>query len=260
MARQKITVLIPAFNEEHNIRDCIESVAWADEILVVDSYSADRTLEIAREYTDRIIQHEYINSAAQKNWAIPQARHAWVMIVDADERVTPQLRDEILATLENPGAYAGFRMYRQNHFMGKPINYCGWQHDDVLRLFLRDKGRYQEREVHADVIVDGKVGALHNKLPHFTFRSFEQYMQKFDRYTDWAAHDRARTTSKVRWYHLTLRPLWRFFRQYILYRGFLDGTAGLIICSLAAYSVFMKYARLWTMQQKNKSSNATPPR
>ena len=255
MARQKITVLVPTFNEEHNIRDCLESVRWADEIFVVDSYSTDRTLEIARQYTERIVQHEYVNSAAQKNWAIPQATHPWVMIVDSDERVTPALRDEILSVLENPGEYAGFRIYRQNHFMGRPIRFCGWQRDDVLRLFLRDKGRYQDREVHADVVVDGKVGVLKNKLLHYTFQSYDQYMKKFDRYTRWAALDRARTTRKVRWYHLSLRPMWRFIRQYFLYLGFLDGKAGFIICTLSAYSVFMKYARLWALQQKKNSSN-----
>ncbi len=247
--RDKVSVLVPTFNEEENIRDCLESVKWADEIVVVDSYSTDRTLEIARKYTDRILQHEYVNSASQKNWAIPQVSNEWVMIVDSDERVTPELRDEILGILENPGEYVGFRMYRRNHFMGKPIRYCGWQSDDVLRLFMRDKGRYQEREVHADVFIEGKVGVLKNKLLHYTFKSFDQYMKKFDRYTRWASKDRAKKTPKVRWYHLTLRPLWRFFRQYILYLGVLDGKAGLIICSLAAYSVFMKYARLWADQQ-----------
>ncbi len=253
MAREKITIIIPTFNEEHNIRECLESVKWADEILIVDSYSTDKTLEIVRQYTNRILQHEYINSAAQKNWAIPQATYPWVMIVDADERVTPLLRDEILAVLYNPDDYVGFRIYRQNHFMGKPIRYCGWQRDDVLRLFLRDKGRYQEREVHADVIIEGKVGTLKNRLLHYSFQSFDQYMAKYDRYTKWAALDRAKITKKVRWYHLALRPLWRFIRQYFLYLGFLDGKAGLIICTLAAYSVFLKYARLWAMQEAEKS-------
>lgn len=249
MAREKITVIIPTFNEERNIKDCLETVKWADEILIVDSYSTDKTLEIARQYTERIVQREYINSAAQKNWAIPRATHPWVMIVDSDERVPPLLRDEILKLLENPGDFVGFRLFRQNHFLGKPIRFCGWQRDDVLRLFRKDKGRYQEREVHADVIVDGKIGVLKNKLLHYTFQSFDQYMKKFDRYTRWAARDRARTTQKVRWYHLTLRPLWRFIRQYFLYLGVLDGKAGLIICLLAAYSVFLKYARLWSQQQ-----------
>lgn len=253
MSRAKITVLIPTFNEENNIRDCLESVKWADEILVVDSFSSDRTVEISREFTDRIIQHEYINSATQKNWAIPQATHPWVLVVDSDERVTPGLRDEIVSVLQGDGnGYDGFYIYRINHFLGKRINHCGWNRDDVLRLFRRDKGRYQDREVHADVVLEGKSTHLKGKFLHFTFRNFEQYFKKFDRYTTQAAGDRARKTSKVRWYHLTLRPAFRFFKQYVLRAGFLDGREGLIICSLAAFSVFMKYAKLWERQKSKK--------
>jgi glycosyltransferase involved in cell wall biosynthesis len=248
--REKISILAPTFNEERNIRACLETVRWADEIVVVDSFSTDRTVEIAREFTDRILQHEYIHSAAQKNWAIPQVTHPWVMIVDSDERVTPELRDEILGVLENNRGLDGFRIRRINHFLGKRVRFCGWQHDAVLRLFRRDLGRYQEREVHADVIVEGgRVGRLRGRLLHYTFDSFEQYLRKFDRYTTWASGDRAKRTPRVRWRHLALRPAWRFWRQYVLQLGFLDGLTGLVLCSLAAYSVFLKYAKLWERQQ-----------
>lgn len=248
--RQKITVIVPTFNEEKNIRDCLETVKWADEIFIVDSFSKDKTLEIARNYTDRIVQHEYVNSAAQKNWAIPQATHPWVMIVDADERVTSALREEILGILEKDGAgYDGFYIYRINHFLGKRINHCGWNRDDVLRLFRCDLGKYQEREVHADVILRGKSRHLKNKLLHYTFSSFDQYLKKMARYAEWAAGDRAKKTPKVRWRHLALRPLFRFFKQYILRMGFLDGMEGLILCILASYSVFLKYAKLYERQK-----------
>ncbi|GAB4314504.1 MAG: glycosyltransferase family 2 protein [Candidatus Sumerlaeia bacterium] len=253
MIREKLTVIVPTFNEERNIRACLESVRWADEVIVVDSFSTDRTVSIARGLADRVLQHEYVNSAAQKNWAIPQAAHPWVMIVDADERVTPALRDEILGVLADPAGRCGFRIHRQNHFMGRPVRFCGWQRDDVLRLFRRDCGRYQQRAVHADVLVDGPVGRLRNKLFHNTFDSFDQYMKKFDRYTSWAAQDRARTTRRVGAVHLLLRPLARFVRQYVLYQGFRDGLTGLVICQLAAFSVFMKYARLWEKQLKERS-------
>lgn len=243
--RARITVLIPTFNEEANLSACLDSVAWADELFVVDSFSADRTREIATGRGARVVQHEYVNSATQKNWAIPQATHPWVLIVDADERVTPQLRDEIEAILESDEAVCdGYRIGRLNHFLGYRIRYCGWQNDTCLRLFRRDKGRYQDRQVHADVIVEGRVGRLRNQLLHYTFDSFEQYMRKFDRYTTLAAGDRAKRTPTVRWHHLTLRPMARFFKQYIIKRGFLDGMAGLVLCLLASYSVFMKYAKL----------------
>jgi len=249
--REKLSVLVPTFNEERNIRACLETVRWADEVVVVDSFSTDRTREIASELADRILEHEYVNSAAQKNWAIPQMSHPWVLIVDADERVTPELRDEILGVLEDSRGLDGFRIRRLNHFMGKRVRFCGWQNDTVLRLFRRDLGRYQEREVHADVIIaSGRVGRLRAPLLHYTFDSFEQYLRKYDRYTTWAAGDRARRTRRVRWHHLALRPAWRFFRQYFLQLGFLDGLTGLVICTMAAHSVFLKYAKLWERQQK----------
>ncbi len=247
-SRQKISILIPTHNEENNIRDCLESLKWADEIVIVDSYSTDNTLKIAREFTNKILQHEYINSASQKNWAIPQLSNEWIMIVDSDERVTPELRDEILNILTNGTNYNGFYIYRKNHFLGKPIRFCGWNKDKCLRLFKKGKGKYQDREVHADIIIDGKIGYLKNRLLHYTFSDFDQYLKKWDRYTSWAANDRGKKTKKVHWYHLTLRPLWRFIKQYIFKLGFLDGKEGYIICKLAAVSVFMKYAKLWEKQ------------
>lgn len=247
--RPPLTILIPAFNEAENIRAAIASADWAGEVFVVDSFSTDGTPEIALELGARVVQHEYLNSAAQKNWAIPQAAHPWVMVLDADERITPELREEIRAFLAAPGRDKGMRIFRRNHFCGKPIRYCGWQDDSVLRLFPRDEGRYQDREVHADVMLEGPVRVAREQLLHYTFRSFDQYMKKFDRYTTWAAGDRARTTGRVGFIHLAGRPLWRFFKQYVLRFGFLDGRAGLIICTLAAYSVFLKYAKLWERQQ-----------
>jgi glycosyltransferase involved in cell wall biosynthesis len=262
--RSKVTALLPVCNEQENIGPLLDSVAWADEIFVVDSFSSDETPEIARRGGARVVQHEYINSATQKNWAIPQATHPWVLIVDADERVTPRLRDEILALLEHDArnggeVHDGYRIGRLNHFLGRRVRYCGWQNDTCLRFFRRDKGRYQEREVHADIEVGSNVGQLQNQLLHFTFVSFDQYMRKFDRYTTWAAGDRDRVTGPVRWHHLALRPLGRFLKQYILKRGFLDGNVGLIVCALAAFSVFMKYAKLYERRMQPPTPAAPLP-
>lgn len=250
MPREKLTVLVPCGNEEANIVACLTSVRpLADELLVVDSFSTDRTVELARPLADRVLQHEYVNSAAQKNWAIPQAAHPWVLVVDADERATPELRDEIEAVLLDP-QHDGWRIRRQNHFLGQPIRHCGWNRDRCLRLFRRDLGRYQEREVHADVEGCTNVGELRAPLLHFTCEDLERYLRKHNQYTTWAAGDRARVTPRVRWHHLALRPAWRFFRQYVLQLGFLDGKAGLVICWLAAHSVFLKYAKLWERQRR----------
>ncbi|HSQ58875.1 MAG TPA: glycosyltransferase family 2 protein [Acidobacteriota bacterium] len=147
--RERLSVLIPTKNERANIADCLASVRWADEVVVVDSGSTDGTLDVARGAADRVLEHEYVNSAAQKNWALPQLTHRWVLIVDADERVTPALRAEIERTLDDAGRADGYWIYRANHFLGKPIEGAGWQRDKVLRLFDRTKGAYQPLHVHA---------------------------------------------------------------------------------------------------------------
>ncbi len=255
--RVKLSVLIPAGNEERHIGECIDSARFADEVVVVlDAAGSDGTREIAEQKADRVLVHEYVNSAAQKNWAIPQMIHPWVLVVDSDERVTPDLRRDILEVLARDGPHDGYRIHRLNHFMGQPIHGCGWQRDDVLRLFRRDRGRYEDKHVHADIIFpDGEpanIGNLRGKFLHYTFESFDQYIGKFFRYTGWASEDRARRTPKVGWRHLAVRPAWRFFRQFVLFSGWRDGKAGFIICMMAAWSVFLKYARVWEQREHEK--------
>jgi len=245
-----LSVIIPTYNEEENIQECLESVTWADEILVVDSFSKDRTLEIARRYTDRILQREYINSASQKNWAIPQTKHQWVMVVDADERVTPELRDEIRALLAAGPRCSGYVIRRVNHFLGRRIRYGGWARDRVLRLWDRTRGRYQEKEVHADVEVSGKVEELAHPLLHITFRSWDSYLHKIDRYTSWGADEYLKKGKRATLLDLILRPPARFVKRYILQLGFLDGIPGLMITGIDTWVVFVKYARLWERHQQ----------
>ena len=254
--REKLTVIIPTYNEEHNIEDCLKSVLWADEIMVVDSFSTDRTVEIAKKYAHRILQHEYINSATQKNWAIPQASNEWVMIVDADERVTPELRDEILKELENP-RFDGYYIGRRNFFLGFPLDHGGWspKEDRNIRLFRKSVSRYEQREVHADVIVNGKVGYLENYLIHYTYRSLDDYFRKFDRYTTWAAMDIVKAGKRPNFVNLVLRPIGDFIKFYVIKGGFLDGLPGLIIALLSSYYVVVKYVKAWEIyvkESKNK--------
>ncbi len=177
----KLSVLLPVYNEEKNIKACLESVNWADEILVVDSYSSDRTLEIARDFGARILQHEYINSAKQKNWTIPQCTFEWVLQIDADERVTPQLRDEIQTILQNPPLdIDGYFNPTENHMLGQWI----WSYPDPrLRLFRRDKGCFQDIEVDARVIVPGRVAYLRNNVLHYGFETISQKLGPLDRYS-----------------------------------------------------------------------------
>jgi len=247
--REKLTVIVPTFNEEENLPQCLESVQWADEIMVVDSGSTDATSRIAQKHTHRILQHEYINSATQKNWAIPQATYPWVIIVDADERVTPQLRKEIEGVLHRP-RHQGYSIGRLNHFLGYPLRHGGWspKEDRNVRLFMRDRGRYEDKEVHADVVVQGTVGHLTHPFIHYSYRTLDQYFKKMEQYTQWAAMDIIKRGKPVRWHHLAIRPLGDFTRFYFMKLGLLDGLPGLIIALLSAYYVMIKYSKAWEME------------
>lgn len=245
MVREPLSVLVPAKNEEANIRAVLESVRFAEEVVVVDSGSTDGTLAIARSIADRVLEHEYVNSAAQKNWAIPQLAHRWILIVDADERVTGALREEIERALADPARLDGYWIHRDNHFLGRPIHTAGWQRDKVLRLFDRTKGAYEPLHVHAEVVIRGRVGALQNKLVHHTYRSLDQYFEKFGRYTRWSAEDLKARGVRASPMRLLVRPWLRFLRMYVLEGGFREGRAGIVLCMLAAFSVFTKYARRW---------------
>ncbi len=247
-ARRALSVIIPTFNEEETLPACLDSVRFADELLVVDSFSTDRTVAIARQAGARIVQREYGYSAQQKNWAIPQARHEWVLLVDADERVTPALRDEILRLLERGPEADGYWVRRANHFLGKRIRYCGWGTDRVIRLFRRDVSRYQDRQVHAEVDLPGPLPTLTQPLEHHTFRSFGQYWRKLDLYSEWGARQMYREGRRVGPLQILLRPIGRFIRMYFLRLGFLEGAHGVVLSMLGAFTVYLKYARLWEMQ------------
>jgi len=248
-----LTVIIPCKNELPNIEACIDSAREiADEVIVADSGSTDGTLELVRSRGDcRVIEREYVNSANFKNWAIPQATHDWVLLVDADERVTPDLTKEIsilkIETLSTTPMSA-FWIGRQNHFMGQRIRYSGWQKDGVVRLFRREC-RYEEKHVHAELELSNQaIGRLNSSLSHYTFRSFEHYLEKMQRYTTWGAHDAHHRGHCFHLSDLVIRPGFRFIRHYILKRGFLDGKAGFTISCLAATSVMWKYLKLWELQ------------
>jgi glycosyltransferase involved in cell wall biosynthesis len=247
--RESVTALVTTLNEERNIQDCLASVAWADEILLVDSGSTDDTLKIAERFKPPILKHEYENAATQKNWAIPQAKHDWILVVDADERVSPELKLEIERILLRGPEHSGYYIKRENYFFGKKISYCGWQRDYVLRLFDRRKGKYEDKRVHADVKLEGKPGRIEQVLTHYTYRDWNEYFERFGRYTTWAAQDLLEAGKGAGFFNLFFRPLIRFYKQYIWHGGFFDGRAGLILCMLSAFSVFTKYAKLYRMRK-----------
>lgn len=257
---EKITAIIPCRNESHGIARALESVRWCDEILVVDSFSTDDTVHIARQYTGRILEHAYENSAAQKNWAIPQASHPWILLLDADEYVTDTLRDEIRALLGNEDLPCdAYWIRRRNFFMGKEIRFSGWQHDKVIRLFRRDTCRYEEKHVHAEIVAPGGTGFLQGRIMHYTYKDLAHFLSKADRYSTWSAMDAASKTRNPNLYHFVVKPCFRFWKHYFFKLGILDGYRGFIISALAAQGVFMRYVKLYAMRKAAKDANAVDP-
>jgi len=254
---EKITAIIPTFNEEANIEKAIESVQWCDEIIVVDSYSSDRTVEIVKSFPAvRLIEHEYEHSAAQKNWSIPQATHPWIFLLDADERPTSELVEEIKAVVQAGTDCSGFWIYRRNYFMEKRINYSGCEWDKVIRLFKRDECRYQNKHVHAQIDEKGEIGFLRHKLIHYTYKDLASYLKKADRYTTWGALDRVskfeKSGHKIGLAYMCLRPFGRFLRHYFLRLGILDGVHGFVVSALSATNVFIRAVKIWRIQNGEK--------
>ena len=250
MNRPPISVLLPTFNCAKTVRATLESVKWADEILVADSYSTDATLDICREYGARVIQHEYSNSARQKNWALPQCRHDWVLQIDSDEVLTEELREEIekAAATAGPEVHA-FRMPRRNHMLGRWVRFGGTYPDYQVRLLRRDCGRWREREVHAHIEVPGQVATLKSDLLHYDIPAIAKPLGNLDRYTRYEADELKKHGRSFRWHHLLLRPLGAFLYRYLWLQGFRDGWRGLIICGYWGAYVFFTRAKLWELEE-----------
>lgn len=246
----RLTVLITCKNERANIEPCVESaVGVADELLIADSGSTDGTLEYVRGRGDcRVIEREYVTAGDFRNWAIAQAGSPWVLLLDADERVTPELAASIRAALASDPDCDGFSMVRCNYLMGRPVRHTDWARDHLIRLFRRDAAWYDPRNDHAIAeFRSTRIGSLAGRLDHYPLWSWGTYLQKFDRYTRLQAerwHAEGRRPSYVAMF---TRPALRFLRDYVLHRGFMDGMIGLQLSMMAAFYAFMKQARLWEL-------------
>jgi len=255
---RKVTVIIPCKNERLNIRPCIESARLlADEIIVADSGSTDETLAIVRQMGGcKIIQREFLHYGDFNNWAIPQAKHEWVFILDADERITAELAQEVREALNGESVCDLYWVWRDNYFLGHLIHHSGWGSGKIIRLFRRDQGRYLGVTDHAGVYLCGGVaGRLESRLKHYTFWTYDQYLRKLDRYSRGQAaawHRHGRKPSLLR---LVLTGPFRFLRSYILQFGFLDGAAGFQVCMLHGIYSFLKQARLWELQHGLQQSD-----
>lgn len=249
---QSLTVLIPCKNERRNIRACVESVRTvADEILVADSGSTDGTLEIVQRMKDvRVIQREYFNDGSFKKWSIPQAKHNWILSIDADERLSPELAEDIKRVLQAGPRHDAYSMPQRNYFLGHPIRFSGWS-SRKIRLFRRDVCYARENRVHPGIEVPtNNIGKLSGRLVHYSLWTMDDFLRKAPQYCEWAAEDLHQRGKRARLIDLTLRPVVRFLRHYIWRLGFLDGVPGILVAWMGAYTVFLKYARLWGMHHQ----------
>jgi len=246
---EKISVAVITKDEERNIRDCLESVSWADEVVVVDSGSADKTREICQNFKARFYLEEWKGFARQKNSAIEKTRNEWVLSLDADERVTPALQQEIVEIMEDGPSQDGYYIARKNFFLGHWIRRCGWYPDFNLRLFRKSRGRFQERTVHERVEVQGKVGYLKKPMEHRTYHTLSDFLQRMDRYSSLAAQQMQKEGRAYRFYDAFFRPPFTFLQMYLLRAGFVAGYRGFLLSVLYSFYTFAKYIKLKEIQE-----------
>jgi len=239
-----ITAIIPTLNEESFIEEAIASVSFADEIIVIDSFSTDSTVELVERHQLRIIQRKFDNFSSQKNYAIDLAKHEWIYILDADERVSPRLKKEILTAVKHPMNYVGFYIYRNFYYKQTRIRFGGWQTDKVIRLFKKDACSYDGKLVHEKIIYKGEIGYLKNKIDHFSFRDIDQYSRKLDFYADLQAREILTAKKKIPRIHRLIKPGFRFVVLYIIRLGFLDGKKGFRLAKIHAEAVKKRYKKL----------------
>lgn len=244
-----LSAVVISLNERERIAACLESLSFADEILVVDSGSTDGTVEIARERADRVVHMPWKGFGPQKQAAVEMAAHDAVLVVDCDERVTPELAGEIAVVLSGDRMLAGYSIPRRTFLGEKEIRHCGWYPDRTVRLFDRRRARFTDSAVHERVVVDGEVGALHGHLLHYSFPSVSDLFRKMDRYTDLSARQMFEEGRRCRFVDLAVRPALAFAKSYVLRAGFLDGVEGFVIGAAAAMHVFAKYAKLRDLER-----------
>jgi (heptosyl)LPS beta-1,4-glucosyltransferase len=254
----KLSVTVITLNEAANLAAALDSVSWADEIIVVDSESRDETVAIARRYTDRVMVRPWPGYVAQKNYAAEQAAHDWILSLDADERVSPALADEIRTLLKNGPSAAGYRIPRVTFHLGRWIRSTDWYPDYQLRLYDRRRARWTGRLVHESVAADGPVARLQHELQHYAYRDLAHHVQTMDRYTTLAAQQMFEDGRRASWFDLLIHPRFAFFRNYILRGGFRDGSVGLIISALNSYYVHLKFAKLWQLCSLSTSTPHEP--
>ncbi|MDH5559740.1 MAG: glycosyltransferase family 2 protein [Deltaproteobacteria bacterium] len=242
-------------NEESNIADCIESLSWADEVVIIDSESTDKTREIAGSLGAKVIIQPFLGHVRQKQLAVDSCEHDWVICLDADERISPELRESIFELFQNTDPESlknGYRMSRRSFHMGRWIMHGGWYPDKNIRLFNRSRGKWSGVDPHDRVEIEGEAGELKGDLEHFVFRDLSHNVQQNNFFSSISARIFYEENKKPSFLKLIMKPPGKFIETYVVKRGFLDGMPGFIISVGAAYSMFLKYAKLWELHKTKK--------
>ncbi|MBN1221865.1 MAG: glycosyltransferase family 2 protein [Candidatus Aminicenantes bacterium] len=255
----EISVVIITYNEERRLEAALKSVTGiASEIIVVDRYSTDDTVKIAERFTDRVYKREWTNFADQKNFGNSQAGNSWILSLDADERLSPELQDEILRLKSEEPDCAAFSMPRQSFYLGRWIRHSGWYPDRKTRLFHRDKAHWAGQYVHEALVVDGEIKKLKGVLHHFTYTNIHDHIKRINTFSDLGAQKLYAQKQKCRWYHLALMPFLLFMKSYFWRGGIWDGFAGFVISVLHGYSIFVRYAKLREIWKKGEKIEPFP--
>ena len=256
MKESRLSVAIITQNEETNLGECLDSVSFADEIVIVDSGSRDKSCQIAKQYSDKVFLRAMKGFGEQKQYAVDQATGDWILSLDADERVSQELRDSLISLLRTDAKeipFQGYKIYRRNIYLGRPILHCGW-YIPILRLFRKSSGRFNNKLVHEEIIVDGPVGHLKGDILHVPYRDIFHHLEKMHLYASLDAQEVLAKGRKVSGWrapvHLVGRPSWKFIEKYVTQQGFKEGIHGLVLSAMAALGVFLIYVHCWHQQRQ----------
>ncbi|HTR81412.1 MAG TPA: glycosyltransferase family 2 protein [Bacteroidota bacterium] len=256
-----LSVIVITYNEERNIERCLRSVQWADEVIVIDAFSDDRTVEICKSLDATVVQRAWDGFAPQKQYALSCASRSWVLLVDADEEVTPELHEEIISAISSPDSAEGYEIPRKSFFLGQWMKHGGWYPGYQLRLFLRSRASISQRPVHEGVELRGNARKLKNGLNHYTYFSLSQYLTKLNDYTSLDVLNKLSQTKgrRVRWYNFILNPASVFIRMFVVLAGFKDGFRGFLLAVYSSFYKFLLFAKAWEYQTATERKQPTPP-
>lgn len=255
---KKLSFTVITYNEADNIAGCLESIKWADEIIVVDSFSTDRTVEIAENYTGKIFRVQWQGHVKQKQFALDQTTGDWVLSLDADERLSPEAAVEVANILKHPETEAnGFTFPRQSFYLGKWINFCGWYPDRKLRLVRNGKAKWTGQDPHDKLVAEGVTAHLNGRILHYVYRNISHQLSTVDAFSRISAEQWMKQGKKPNLFLMLVKPPLRFLEVYLWKQGFRDGMAGLIISVITSYYTFLKFAKLWELEKG--LSRTTPP-